>query len=512
VAVTTRRRIPSLSLLLVAALTLTACADRVIIGSSDDTIPPGAESSVMSPSSTSSSLAPHTVEGIAWKSCGVLECGTLDVPYDYAVPGVGSFRLHLVRRPATGGSARVGSLLVNPGGPGFGGTMIAENAEWYFSEELLAAFDVIGWDPRGTGLSEPAIDCIDSYDEYFALDSPPGNPAEKQALVDSARAFNEACLERNGEILPYISTRATAQDMDSIRRALGEEKITYFGFSYGSELGGTWVTMFPGTVRAAVFDGAADPNAPGLDGALAQAKGFEQQLDTFLSQCSKDRGCAFHNGGDAEGAIDRLIAAIDARPVPTSGDRTPVTLGVFYTALAQAMYSDMFWPELAVALAEAQAGDGNGILALNDVYYQRRPDGTYGNELEAFIAISCLDDPGPTSVEGVDAYIPEFLRVAKRFGANFAHGYSCALWPVPADDKVVVTGVGAGPVVVVGTTGDAATPLKSSRKAAAALEEGILVVVDADRHTGYGLNQCIVDLVDGYLIRLEIPKNETVCR
>jgi pimeloyl-ACP methyl ester carboxylesterase len=495
---------------MVSALTLSACSDNVVIGSSEDTVPGSAQSNdVAAPTDALPSTEP---EEIAWAPCGSLECGELSVPYDYVKPSAGSFRLHLVRRAADDSKARIGSLLVNPGGPGFGGAMLAENAEWYFSEDLLASFDIIGWDPRGTGLSEPAIDCIDTYDEYFALDSPPGNPAEKEALVETAGAFNTACAERNGEILPYISTRATAQDMDAIRRALGEAKITYFGFSYGSELGGTWVTMFPETVRAAVFDGAADPNAPGFEGALAQAKGFEQQLDTFLAQCSNDSKCAFHNKGDAEGAIDRLIKTIDLRPIPTYGSRTPVTLGVFYTALAQAMYSDTLWPELASALKTAQADDGSGLLALNDAYYQRRTDGTYGNELEAFIAISCLDDPGPNSIEGVDEMIPEFERAAKRFGANFAYGYSCALWPVPAAEKVVVTGVGAGPVVVVGTTGDAATPLESSRKAAQALEDGILLVVDADRHTGYGLNQCIVDLVDGYLIRLEIPKSETVCR
>jgi len=494
-------------------LVLAACSDRVLIGSSQDTAPESSPGGGQAASTVPASLPPVFDAGkIEWESCGALECGTLGVPYDYADPSVGTFRLHLVRRAADDPSARIGSLLVNPGGPGFGGSMLAENAEWYFSEALLASFDVIGWDPRGTGLSEPAVDCVDSYDEYFGLDSPPGTPGEKQALVDAARAFNAACVERSAPILPYVSTRASAQDMDSIRRALGEEKISYFGFSYGSELGGTWVTMFPETVRAAVFDGASDPNAPGLEGALAQAEGFERQLDAFLAACSADPGCAFHADGDSEEALDRLIEAIGDRPVATTAGRTQGTLGVLYTALAQAMYSDALWPELASALAQARAGDGSGLLALYDSYYQRRPDGTYGNELEAFIAISCLDDPGPSGVEGVDEFVDDFERIAKRFGGNFAHGYSCALWPVPADEKVVVTGVGAGPVVVVGTTGDAATPLESSRKAAAALEEGILLVVTADRHTGYGLNRCVVDFVDGYLIRLELPEDETVCR
>jgi pimeloyl-ACP methyl ester carboxylesterase len=507
----TARRIVALAI--AGALGLGACGERIIVGSSDDTAPDGARAS----DATTTTAPPASVEvgEIAWRACPgsqTLECGRLEVPFDYADPDVGSFDLRLVRRPASDPQARIGSMLVNPGGPGFGGTSVARDAQWYFSADLLTAFDVVGWDPRGTGESTPAIDCVDTYDEYFGLDSPPGTPEEKQALVDAAEAFNAACEERSGEILPYVSTRASAQDVDSIRRALGEDTITYFGFSYGSELGATWVTMFPDTVRAAVLDGASDPNASSLEAGLAQARGFERQLDAFLADCSARPTCAFHSGGDAEGALDALIAEIDAEPVPTYGMRIPVTQGVLFTAIAQAMYSDTLWPRLAVGLADAVEGDGSGLLELYDEYYQRQPDGSYGNELEAFIAISCLDDPGAVGVAAADAVIPQFERAAKRFGPNFGHGYSCALWPVPQAPRVTITGIGAGPVVVVGTTGDAATPLSSSRKAAAALEEGVLVVVEADRHTGYGVNQCVVDLVDAYLMDLKVPKPETVCR
>ncbi|MEY2741296.1 MAG: hypothetical protein RL283_1398 [Actinomycetota bacterium] len=509
----TGRRLAALAT--VGALALAACGERIIVGSSSDTAPDGGPAGGAATTTAPAAPAPAADGEIAWRPCSegaTLECGTLAVPYDYDDPAIGTFRLRLVRRPATDPTRRIGSMLVNPGGPGFGGTSVAENAQWYFSADLLATFDVVGWDPRGTGESEPAIDCVDTYDEYFGLDSPPGTPEEKEALVDASQAFNDACEERSGAILPYVSTRASAQDMDAIRRALGEDRITYFGFSYGSELGATWVTMYPGTVRAAVLDGASDPNATSVEAGLAQARGFEQQLDAFLADCSARPACAFHSGGDAEGALDRLIAGIDARPVPTSAGRIPVTQGVLFTAIAQAMYSDTLWPQLAAGLAAAVGGDGTGLLALYDEYYQRQPDGTYGNELEAFIAISCLDDPGPVGIEAADAIIPEFERAAKRFGPSFAYGYSCALWPVPQARRVDITGAGAGPVVVIGTTGDAATPLSSSRTAAATLEEGILLVVDADRHTGYGENQCIVDLVDAYLIDLEVPKAETVCR
>jgi hypothetical protein len=270
--------------------------------------------------------------------------------------------------------------------------------------------------------------------------------------------------------------------------------------------------MFPETVRAIVVDGAVDPTASSIQEGMSQAKGFEGQLATFLKQCSERTTCEFHNNGDAEAAFDKLVLDIDAKPLEVSKDRTPVTQGVLFTAVAQAMYSDYYWPQLSEALSAAQSGDGKGILQLYDDYYQRKDDGTYGNELEAFLAISCLDDPGATSTEEVDSHIEDFIAAAPRLGGNFAHGYSCALWPVKQAAKVNITGKGAGPIVVVGTTGDAATPLSSTRKMAQGLEQGILIVVDANQHTGYGANSCVVKAVDDYLIKLTVPANETTCK
>jgi pimeloyl-ACP methyl ester carboxylesterase len=403
-------------------------------------------------------------------------------------------------------------MMVNPGGPGFGGSSLADDAEYYFSQDLIDRFDIIAWDPRGTGESTPAVNCVDTFDEYFGLDSPPETPEEKQALIDASQAFNDKCAENSGTILPFISTKASAQDINSLRLALGEEKVSFFGFSYGSELGTTWATMFPETVRAIVVDGAVDPNASSIQEGMAQAKGFEGQLATFLKQCSERTTCEFHNNGDAEAAFDQLVLDIDAKPLEVSKDRTLVTQGVLFTAVAQAMYSDYYWPQLSEALSAAQGGDGKGILQLYDDYYQRKEDGTYGNELEAFLAISCLDDPGATSTKEVDSHIEDFIAAAPRLGGNFAYGYSCALWPVKQAAKVNITGKGVGPIVVVGTTGDAATPLSSTRKMAQGLEQGILIIVDANQHTGYGANSCVVKAVDDYLIKLTVPANETTCK
>jgi pimeloyl-ACP methyl ester carboxylesterase len=457
------------------------------------------------------------VNAIEWKACdgntsAQVECGNIEVPFDYADPEQGSFVLNIRKHNAASPADRIGSMMVNPGGPGFGGSALADDAQYYFSQDLIDHFDIIAWDPRGTGETTPAVNCVDTFDEYFGLDSPPETPEEKQALIDASQAFNDKCAENSGTILPYISTKASAQDINSLRLALGEEKVSYFGFSYGSELGTTWATMFPETVRAIVVDGAVDPNASSTQEGLNQAKGFEGQLSTFLKQCSEKTTCEFHNGGNAEAAFDKLVLDIDTTPLEVSKGRTLVTQGVLFTAVAQAMYSDYYWPQLSEALHDAQLGDGKGILQLYDDYYQRNTDGTYGNELEAFLAISCLDDPGATSIEEVDSRIEEFIAAAPRLGGNFAYGYSCALWPVKQADKVIITGTGAGPIVVIGTTGDAATPLESTRNMALGLEQGILIVVDANQHTGYGANNCVVKAVDEYLIKLTVPANETNCK
>ena len=493
--------------LCVGAVLMASCSSGSSVTSTSDS----------SPQATESTAAAFLPSSFTWSECenaepdSIVTCSILEVPYDYEDPAIGSFSLFVKKRSVEDPAKRIGSLLVNPGGPGFGGSSLADDAYYYFSSDLLERFDIIAWDPRGTGESTPAVDCVDTYDEYFGLDSPPDNDEEIQALIDASQQFNDECLARSGEILPYISTEASARDMNSIRLALGEDKISYLGFSYGSELGATWTTLFPDTVRAAVLDGAVDPDSNSTDEGKSQAKGFEQQLTAFLDQCSARVSCKFHNKGNAEAAFDKLIADLDTNPLVVSSDRTPVTQGVAYTAIAQAMYSDFYWPQLEAALKSAQLGDGSGLLSLYDQYFQRQDDGTYGNELEAFLSISCLDDPGATSVEEVNSKVDEFVAIAPRLGANFAYGYSCALWPIPPAPRVEITGKGAGPIVVVGTTGDAATPLESTRKMAKKLEQGILIVVSANQHTGYGANACVTKAVDGYLIDLVVPQNELTC-
>lgn len=444
-----------------------------------------------------------------------VDFGLLDVPVDYDDPDGPRFELFMARYNAIDQENKIGSLLINPGGPGFGGSDFAIFASQRFDRPLLERFDIIGWDPRGTGESDPPVDCIDDYDPFFnAIDSTPESDEKRALLVETAEEFAEGCVSRSGDILQHVGTNDSARDIDTIRRALGEETISYFGFSYGSELGAAWATLFPDTVRAAVLDGASDPEADPLESSLQQLRGFEASLSTFLARCSDNDACAFNNGGDAENAFDALLDQLDESPLPSQDGRPPVNRDVAVTGIIQAMYSESFWPALEQSLAAAQtAGDGSGLLALNDNYYQRAPDGTYGNELEAFQVITCADTAERQTVAETDAEADLYTEVAPRLvPEGSAGGYSCTFLPDALDPRVDITAAGAGPVVVIGTTGDPATPFDSTVRMSNTLEDGRLVIVEADQHTGYGVNRCVIDVVNDYLIDLQAPADETECR
>ena len=451
---------------------------------------------------------------IDWQELGDgLEQGTLAVPMDYDDPAGRKIDLFLVRHAATDSGSRIGTLLVNPGGPGVAGSILAQVADGVYSEDLLESFDIVAWDPRGTGRTVPAIDCIDDYDRYYATEYEGLSDDEEHELNEELAAeFANKCEENNGELLDFVGTNNSARDMDSIRRSLGEDTISYFGFSYGSELGATWATLFPETVRAAVLDGAADPDADSIESSLQQTRGFEDSLDAFLTACSADASCPFHSEGDAAAAFDALLDALEEEAIPSESGRPDVGPGVAVSAVVQALYSQATWQQLAEALDDARDGDGSGLLALHDEYYDRLEDGTYDNTLEAFQVIRCADSPERLTVEEADAQAPLFAAAAPRLYGDVTGGsYFCTYFPPSTDPRVDITGAGAGPILVVGTTGDPATPLESSRRMAEALEDGALLVVDAEQHTGYDVNDCSMSTVDRYLIDLEVPADGTTC-
>ena len=460
---------------------------------------------------------PDTDDVFGWTEFGDerVQTGSLEVPVDASDPSKGTFDLYLARHLADP-DRRVGSLIVDPGGPGVAGADYAIYADQVFSDDLLAHFDIIGFDPRGVGLTVPAIDCVDDYDRYYAgVDITPDDDVERQQLVSLADEFQQGCLDRSGDILPFVGTNDAAADIDRIRAALGEATISYFGFSYGSELGAVWATSFPGTVRAAVLDGAVDPTADDDEATLQQMIGFERSLEQFFAWCVDRDDCGFAaDADDAAGvaaAFDALMATLDATPAPTTPGRPAADLGVANNAVAQALYASQFWPDLAAALDDAAAGDGNGLLALHDGYFDRQPDGTWQNTLEAFQVISCIDDPVRETADEAQAALDVLRAAAPRMVPGTVATPACAAFPV-GPGRMAITGAGAGPIVVVGTTGDAATPLDGTRRMADTLEDGRLLVVDAEQHTGYGANDCVTTAVDAYLVSLVVPADETTCR
>ena len=286
---------------------------------------------------------PTPVTPLVWQPCGRLQCATLTVPLDYADASKGTIDLNMKRRPASGND-RVGSLLVNPGGPGVAGTTLVDQATLIFSEDLLDHFDIVGWDPRGTGESSP-VDCVDDLDPVLALDQVPDTPAKKQVLIDAAKEFDAACQERSGRILPYISTQDSAKDMELIRKALGEEKISYLGFSYGSQLGAMYATLFPTSVRAMVLDGAADPNAGYIQDTKQATAGVERGLQQLMDDCAKRPSCAFYHDGNPMAAYDALMAKLAVDPIPSADSTRPaVGPGIAFYGVVSGLYLKQFWP------------------------------------------------------------------------------------------------------------------------------------------------------------------------
>lgn len=455
--------------------------------------------------------ADPTPAPLAWQACGArLQCATLTVPKDYRDLSKGTLDLFVKKRPAAKASRRIGTLLANPGGPGVPGTVMADQATGYFGPALLDRFDLVAWDPRGTGKSGQIV-CVDSLDPYFAIDLSPDDAQEWAAADAAAADFGARCAERNPDLLPYVTTEATARDMDQIRKALGEQEISYFGFSYGSELGAVWATLFPATVRAMVIDGALDPRADAERRATETTTGLERSLDNLLAACAADRACPVNNGGDPGAAYDRIMAALDRSPLP-SGDPTlpAVTQGVAYWATLSVLYDSTLWPALTSALAEAQRGNGRALADLYRSYVTS--GGVFPHVFESLIAIRCADlDP---VIDGGDRDVvdAELRKLAPRTGPYQLSQPFCKTWPARGPGPVTVTGKGAGPVVVVGTTGDPVTPLETSRGMAEALEGGVLVVADADKHTGYGSGACIDDAIETYLLDLVVPTDGLVCK
>jgi pimeloyl-ACP methyl ester carboxylesterase len=452
----------------------------------------------------------------AWRNCGNAECATLAVPLDELHPDARSIDLSLVRIPAADPSRRIGSLLVNPGGPGASGVAFARAAADGFPSEIRDRFDIVGFDPRGVGRSAP-VQCDDNLDSYYALDFAPDSEQERAALVAGVQKLVDSCEAGSGSLLPYLSSEYTARDMDRIRAALGDEKLTYLGFSYGTYLGTLYAADFPDRVRALVLDGALDPSLSASDQQVEQAVGFEQSLDQFLKFCAGDPSCSFHRDGRSVAAYDALRRRVDAHPLAGRAADRGRELGPteFDIAVTQALYAGRAqWSALADALDAADGGDPTDLLSFSDSYTGRDADGHYDAIDDAFFAIGCPDGPPMGGLAGMRAIEDRAQAAAPRLGRSIVNNsLACAIWPVqPTTPAAPVHAPGTPPILVVGTRHDPATPLRWAKGLARQLDRGVLMTARGSRHTAFAAgNSCIDAHVVEYLVDLVPPRNGTAC-
>jgi pimeloyl-ACP methyl ester carboxylesterase len=491
---------------LVAALTMVVAVCSTTPASARATSASGGPASggATSPSAT-----------LTWAGCrGDLECATLAVPAVYDDPARGTIDVAVARVRARNPTERIGVLVVNPGGPGVGAVDRLAGVAASMADDVKDRFDIVAYDPRGTGATTP-IDCASSLDPVFDASFSPTSDAQRATLLDALRSVAASCAQRQGDLLDEVSTLESARDMDQLRVALGEAQLNYLGFSYGTYLGSLYASLFPGRARALVLDGAVDPSADGQESTLSQARGFEANLDAFLRHCAHDADCAFHRDGRPGRAYDALRRQIVAAPVPASGfGERRLNDTRFDAAVLQLLYQGQAsWDQLAAALDAASDGDAATLLAIADQFVGRRRGGGDDHSVEAFWAIGCLDGPALGDANAMGELDATARRVAPRVGAfvvNFS--LACAVWPTSPASTMPTIDDAAPDALVIGTRADPATPLVSARRLARLLGGAALVVVGGDRHTAVGSgNPCVDDAVRDYLVTAKVTRPVTRC-
>jgi pimeloyl-ACP methyl ester carboxylesterase len=475
----------------------------------------GCSSSSSAPNESASTLPAYYTQRLDWQPCdNGFQCARLLVPFDYARPGGQRFSLPVIRLPAKDPAHRIGDLVVNPGGPGGSGVQYALGARSEFPAAVLARFDVVGFDPRGVGGSEPAVSCMTGpeLDKYLSTDEMPDNAAQLAQIVQQGKFYASRCAQNSRALLPYVGTQNAARDLDVLRAALGQSRLTYLGKSYGTYLGTWYAQLFPHRVRALVLDGAVDPDTQALRADAVQAEGFQAAFGSFAAWCRASSGCPL--GQNAAGQLEALIVRANSRPLANKLGTGQVASGaVLLNGVAAALYSKSTWPDLKGALVNAFHGDGTVLVQLANLLLERNQDGTYSNLVDANTAISCVDRPWPRSLAGYQAAASAAERAAPLFGPSIVWGnLPCAYWPVPAAPQAAIKATGAGPILVVGTTRDPATPYRWARALAADLSSGVLLGWNGDGHTAYGEgSSCVDTIVNAYLISLTVPRNGTLC-
>ncbi|MFF7855583.1 alpha/beta fold hydrolase [Streptomyces sp. NPDC007904] len=455
-----------------------------------------------------------------WKRCasseggpapgGDWQCATLQVPLDWSKPDGDTIGLALIRAKATGDD-RLGSLLFNFGGPGGSGVSTMPSYADAASE-LRERYDLVSWDPRGVAGSE-GIRCRDDKAIQAAeasVDGTPDTPSEERAFLEDAADFGKGCQEAAGKLMAHVSTTDTARDMDRIRQALGDDGLNYFGISYGTELGGVYAHLFPKKVGRMTLDAVVDPSADTMGHAKNQTRGFQLALDNYLKSTGRDP-----EAGSRE--IAALLDRIDARPLPTSTSGRKLTQSLALTGIVLPLYSKDRWPALTSALEAAEEGDGSELLALADGYNERDASGHYGTMTHSQRVISCLDDRQRPTVAETKELLPQFEEISPVFGSFLGWDTAgwCHDWPVPGQhDTPEVSAPGAAPILVVGNTGDPATPYEGARRMADELgkDVGVVLTWKGEGHGAYGSgSDCVDSAVNAYLLDGTVPEDGKVC-
>ena len=466
---------------------------------------------------STSGLEAYYSQTLQWSKCGgELECSTLLVPIDYASPATGDFRIALTRALAKG--TKVGSIVVNPGGPGASGTDFAEYAQSSLSAAVAKAYDVVGFDPRGVGRSAP-VTCLTGRQTttWLRADATPDTAAEISTYESLAAGLGRGCLAFTPTRARNVGSESTVRDLDVLRAALGERKLNLLGYSYGTYLGALYAHDFPSNVGRFVLDGAVDPGLDSMQISEGQSRAFQLAMTRFARTCSRLASCPY-DGGTAKvlAGINDLLARLDKRPMRTD-KRETLTQSQALGALFWGMYSRDYWPNLRDALSEAKRGNGTYLLTLSDLSADRTGPNTYGsNQNSAFYAISCWDSPAAPGAAGlataarawsVKAPVPEMARALAWGNAP------CSTWfghsanaPEPASSTT------DAPILVIGTTYDPATPYPWAVTLAQQLSTARLLTYVGDGHTAFGNgNACVDGAVNEYFATGALPARGLRC-
>ncbi|MEO6505633.1 MAG: alpha/beta hydrolase [Terrimesophilobacter sp.] len=506
-----RGRTAGLALAVSVVLLLTGCVTSFLPKPQSTTSTPTGEK-------VAAELAPYYQQVLRWSTCGGFQCAEATVPLNWDAPSGATITLALIRKAATGDSH--GSLLVNPGGPGASGyDFIRDSLSYAVSPKLQAGYDIVGFDPRGVNHSS-AVKCYDDPKQMdvFLYDIAPF-PAGTDQWIDyqekSNAEFGKACVSFTGELLAHVDTVSAARDLDVLRAALGDKKLNYLGYSYGTLLGGTYAELFPKKTGRLVFDGAVDPATTEFDVTKTQATGFESALRAFVADCVTGTKCPFR--GDVDAAmrtIRTLLDSLDVSPLRADDGRM-LGSATMFSAIILPLYSRSNWPYLTDLFSKVMNGDANYAFQLADSYNNRSPNGTYNdNSTEAFIAVNCLDYKTMTTRASLKAEAAALEAAAPVLGRQMAYGgTTCANWPFPATrDRKAIVAAGSAPILVVGTTNDPATPYVWAKNVAKELQNGHLVTYHGEGHTAYNKsNSCVNDAVDGFFLDGTVPKKDPQC-